>query len=62
MDEKENGSVDRETGEDKGQEMNEQQQRSFNAILQALNIMANAHIANVQGEQPAPQPEPPVDK
>ena len=37
--------------------MNEQQQRSFNAILQALNILANAHIANVQGEQPAPQPE-----
>jgi len=35
--------------------MNEQQQRSFNAILQALNILANAHIANVQGEQPAPQ-------
>lgn len=42
--------------------MNEQQQRSFNAILQALNILANAHIANVQGEQAAPQPEPPGDK
>lgn len=35
--------------------MNEQQQRSFNAILQALNIMANAHITNVQGEQPQAQ-------
>ena len=42
--------------------MNEQQQRSFNALIEILNVLVNAHIANVQGKQPAPQPEQPVDK
>lgn len=44
--------------------MNEQQRNSFVALIQAFNILTQAHIVNIEGNppQPAPQPEQPVDK
>ena len=45
--------------------MNEQQNNSFAALMQAFNVLAQAHIVNIEGNpppSPAPQPEQPVDK